>query len=57
MVKKAKTYCEDHKISLRNIRRDAVERVKKEFAAKQVDKDTSKFYQASVVHAHYLSHP
>jgi ribosome recycling factor len=45
MVKRAKSLCDEYKVSLRNVRRDAVERVKKEQNAKQVDKDTSKFYQ------------
>ena len=30
LVKKSKSYCEEYKVSVRNIRRDAIEKVKKD---------------------------
>ena len=45
MVKKAKTFSEDSKVSLRNIRRDAIEIVKNQEKAKKIDKDNSQFFQ------------
>ncbi len=46
-MKKAKALSEESKVSLRNIRRDAVEIIKNRERLKQIDKDDSQFFQAS----------
>jgi ribosome recycling factor len=45
LVKQAKGICEDGKVSIRNIRRDTVEKIKASEKNKLLDKDNSKFYQ------------
>lgn len=47
--KQAKIITEDGKVSLRNIRREAVDKIKLAEKDKQVDKDSSKFYQVTAV--------
>lgn len=45
LAKQAKVLCDEAKVSVRNNRRDYVEKVKAAEKGKEIDKDTSKFYQ------------
>ena len=45
---KAKVVCEDGKVSIRNIRRDSVEKIKLAERNKQIDKDSCKKFQEDV---------
>eukprot|EP01041_Mallomonas_annulata_P005360 gene5360-10711_t len=45
LVKQAKTLAEDGKVAIRNIRRDAVEKIKKSEKSVEISKDSSQEYQ------------
>lgn len=44
-MKQAKTLLEDGKVAVRNVRRDSLEKIKKEEKDKTIGKDDSKGYQ------------
>ena len=47
LIKDVKGICEEGKIAIRNVRRDTMERIKKEEKDKKISKDEHKNYQVS----------
>ena len=56
LAKQAKVLCDEAKVSVRNNRRDYVEKVKGAEKGKEIDKDTSKFYQVRPVYVCMYMH-